>query len=141
MIYARSDIRNVSVSPAHGGCGQTHTRPEGEQLWGLECPACQVFLLKDPLWCAEPEDLPETFDEQRRREGLEKNATARNLRVTETAAAMLALMAGPRDLLAGVTPQLAPAAECRKCGAGVTAGARFCVRCGSPVLREIGGVA
>jgi hypothetical protein len=140
VIYARSDIQSITVSEAHHGCGQPHVRPEGERLWGVEC-ACEDFLRGDPnMWSVHADEIPATFDEERAAAALEKNAHKRQLNAIESAAGLLALLAGPRDLLAGAAPQLAPAgAECRKCASVVSPGVRFCGHCGAPVLREIEG--
>jgi hypothetical protein len=142
MIYARSDIQSITVSEAHGGCGQVHERPEGERLWGVEC-ACEDFLRTDKVWSVHADEIPLSFDEERAAAALEKNAHKRQLNAIESAAGLLALLAGPKDLLAGAAPQLAAAgAECRKCASAVSPGVRFCGHCGAPVLREIeGGVA
>ena len=47
-IFARSDLRQVAVSPAHGGCGGTHARPEVNgfpvAIWGLDCDRCESYL-------------------------------------------------------------------------------------------------
>jgi zinc ribbon protein len=139
VIYARSDIVAITVSEAHGGCGQLHERPEGERAWGLVCAQCEGFLRTDPNWSGKRDEIPETFDERSARDALERNAGRSQLRAIEAGAGLLAALLGPRDLLAGQPLALAaaPAGECRRCGAGVQAGAKFCPDCGSPVLTEV----
>lgn len=76
-VYARADISAVSISPAHGGCGQTHSRPapggNSVPIWGLTCHGgCEDVLRSDPLWSATHTTIPETPDEVARREDLER---------------------------------------------------------------------
>ena len=138
MIYARSDIQSITVSEAHGGCGQPHVRPEGEHTWGLACERCGDHLRGSALWSDTEDSIPATYDEQQAEQAREKNFAKRQFHAAESAAGLLALLAGPQDLLAGTTAKIAPAAECRKCGAGSPAEARFCLKCGAPMLREAG---
>jgi hypothetical protein len=139
MIYARSDIQAITVSDAHGGCGVLHERPEGERAWGLECGVCEGHLRTDPMWTTRRDEIPETHDEKANREAMERNANRIQIRATEEAAGLIALLTGPRDLLAGQAPALAAGGvECRRCGTTVRGGARFCDECGGPVLLAIG---
>jgi hypothetical protein len=139
VIYARSDIMSITVSEAHGGCAQVHERPEGERLWGIGCPSCEDFLRGDPMWSARADEVPETYDELRAAEALEKNAHKRQLNALESAAGLLAILTGGRDVLTGAVPQLAqPGTECRKCASVIGPGVRFCGHCGAPALWEIG---
>lgn len=47
-LFARADIQTVAVSPAHGGCGESHSRPEVNgkpvRVWRLECEKCEYHL-------------------------------------------------------------------------------------------------
>ncbi len=71
-VHARSDISGVSISEAHGGCGQTHSRPVVNgapvEKWALTCPKCEGFLRFDPTWSAIRDSVPETPDEVTARE-------------------------------------------------------------------------
>jgi hypothetical protein len=70
---------------------------------------------------------------------MERNSSRIQIRATEQAAGLIALLTGPRDLLAGQAPALAAGGvECRRCGTTVRGGARFCDSCGGPVLLGIG---
>lgn len=75
-VFARSDISAVSISPANGGCGKTHSRPVADgapaTVWQLTCPACENFLRSDPCWSVSPSQVPETPDEEALREDREK---------------------------------------------------------------------
>jgi hypothetical protein len=142
MIYARSDIQSVSISEAHGGCGQAHQRPEGERVWALSCERCEGHLRTDPLWTANLDELPLTPDEQKADANREKNLARRQMHATESAAGLLAMLAGPHDLLAGKTAVPVPeSAECHKCAGSVPVTARFCGHCGAPNLREAKAIA
>jgi hypothetical protein len=142
MIYARSDICSISVGEAHGGCGTPHVRPEGERIWGLSCERCENHLRTDPLWTANLEDLPATPDERKTEENREKNLAKRQFHATESAAGLLAMLAGPRDLPAGSAAAVVPEmAECHKCAGSVPVTSRFCGHCGAPNLREAKAIA
>lgn len=109
-------------------------------MWGVSCSLCSDFLRTDPNWSTVVENIPESFDEQQHREAAEKNVGRRQVAAMDAAAGMLALLAGPRELLAGAGQLAAlPAAgpPCRKCSAAVLPAARFCGSCGAPVLREV----
>lgn len=76
-VFARSDLMSVSISPQHGGCGNTHSRPVHEgspaKLWALTCDdGCEDILRSDPHWSAHPADIPETPDEKTTREVQER---------------------------------------------------------------------
>ena len=79
-LFARSDINEVTVSPAHGGCGATHHRPIVDmdfvddyghpqvlfdKTFALNCPRCEPFLSSEPTWAKFEADTPLTPDEQR----------------------------------------------------------------------------
>jgi hypothetical protein len=71
-VYARSDVMSVTLSSVHGGCGNVHSRPVKDgapvRYWKLECGKCEDFLRSDPLWSSHESKIPETYDEQIRRE-------------------------------------------------------------------------
>lgn len=50
-LYARSDLMSVSIPPASGGCGATHSRPVTRgviaKVWKLECAPCESYLKGD----------------------------------------------------------------------------------------------
>lgn len=91
-VYARNDVCAVSISPTHGGCGVTHSRPVVEgapaKLWALTCHGgCEDYLRHDPLWAATPQNIPETADETDIRLDVEKRnqieQAARNTQALE----------------------------------------------------------
>src|SRR5215472_8680361 len=76
-VYARGDIAAVTISATHGGCGTTHSRPVEQgapaRIWSLACEAgCEDYLRSDPLWSATIPEIPETYDETKKRERDEK---------------------------------------------------------------------
>jgi hypothetical protein len=87
------------------------------------------------------EEIPSTHGERKAEETREKNLAKRQFHAAESAAGLLGLVAGPQDLLAGAALQVGQTAECHKCAAAVPVPARFCNRCGAPMLREIGPAA
>lgn len=91
-VYARNDVCAVSISPTHGGCGMTHSRPveEGAPVkhWALTCHGgCEDYLRHDPLWASTPQNIPETQDETDIRLDVEKRnqieQAARNVQALE----------------------------------------------------------
>ena len=50
-LYARSDVMSVSIPPASGGCGNSHTRPvrngAPDRIFKLTCPDCEGYLKGD----------------------------------------------------------------------------------------------
>ena len=76
MIHARSDVSAVSISTAHGGCGETHSRPAPggtpDENWSLTCPQCEEYLRFDPCWSPFTDSVPETPDEVTNREERQK---------------------------------------------------------------------
>jgi hypothetical protein len=143
MIYARSDVCSITVGKAHGGCGEPHARGADDHVWGVACGACENYLRTDSSWSVRPDEIPESHDEARARESIEKNAGKRSLQLDASAAAVLALLTGsPAELLAGGLPQpVQGTLECRKCAAAVPPASRFCGSCGAVMLQEIGHVA
>src|SRR5215472_6585962 len=108
MPYARSDVMYVTVSRAHGGCGESHSRPVRNgapaKMWQLNCPKCSAYLLHDPLWSGTLADVPSTPDEDTARDNVEKN-TARSRE--DIMALALAKIAGlpVADFLSGMVGQ------------------------------------
>ena len=135
VMYARSDIQSISISEAHGGCGQAHVRPSGDDLWFVDCPDCELYLKGDPLWAQNADEVPETADETKAREAFETRGTK----------ALSSLRVLALAKMAGVTPsEISP--ELSKmltsgpvrvpgitvCGAGHdnAPGSRYCSACG-----------
>lgn len=120
-LHARSDLMGVAVSIDHGGCGATHSRPVTHgapvKLWTLNCAPCEDHLRKDPNWAVDPEDIPETPDEQKTRESQEKRGEKNIAAGLETSIASLAssqegmqkLMTIMTAALAGANPAIADA--------------------------------
>ena len=76
-VYARNDLAYENISPAHGGCGQPHSRPVEKgapaKIWATlraRCARtiCAVRTSGQPLLA----EIPETHDEQSEREDYEK---------------------------------------------------------------------
>jgi hypothetical protein len=44
VAYCRSDINEISISPAHGGCGRPHAKG-GSRIFQLECEQCEAAVL------------------------------------------------------------------------------------------------
>ncbi len=92
-VHARSDVSGVSISVAHGGCGETHSRPVNdgvpEKTWSLSCPQCEEFLRFDPCWSAIHDSVPETPDEVTAREENKKRSDADTQHMTAKAVAVL----------------------------------------------------
>lgn len=110
-VYARSDVSCVSISPAHGGCGNAHTRPapggKPVDLWQLTCSrGCEDVLRADPLWSSTISEVPETYDEQIVREDAEKrgklDAEKRALSVQADTAEALKVLAAQAQESSGV---------------------------------------
>jgi hypothetical protein len=66
VAYARSDVRGVSVSPEHGGCGRPHSRDVDSGNFSVNCAACAPFLIEKmgDQWGPHPSKLPLTPDEK-----------------------------------------------------------------------------
>jgi hypothetical protein len=77
-VYARSDVASIAISPVHGGCGKTHSRPVHNgapvKIWELTCHKCEDHLRSDDLWASMAGKVPETPDEQVSRESSEKRS-------------------------------------------------------------------
>jgi hypothetical protein len=114
MLCARSDVSHVAISVDAGGCGASHSRPvtngAPEEVWKLNCPQCESFLRGDPLWSATEAEIPETYDEQTRREDEEKRGNRAREKARETLDVrmvdMMELMSKRSAQEAGVDPEL-----------------------------------
>lgn len=76
-VWARSDVAAVAISADHGGCGTVHSRPAPGgvpvKVWALNCDGgCEDHLRSDPLWSGTAHTVPETPDEVKIREDVEK---------------------------------------------------------------------
>ncbi len=82
-VYSRSDLAAISISPAHGGCGDVHRRPapggNPVPIWQLTCFQCEDFLRFDPLWAPTATSVPETPDELQAREAAEGRTSREQL--------------------------------------------------------------
>ncbi len=142
--YAREDLASVTVSAAHGGCGQVHTRPapggNPVAVWKLDCPQCEKHLASDPLWAATVSEIPETPDAKLMREDWEKRGIKDRDNVLALALGKLAGVDLPETLR---MPELAQQAQAIAgklvCEAGhdCDPGSKFCPECGAAVRRTI----
>jgi len=129
-LYARADVSYVSVPTASGGCGVPHTRPvvngAPAKQFVLNCQGCENYLradiarsggnkkvrtingdtglaLKDRylgLWGASPDTVPETPDDELKREHDEQAMVTKNAASqTETLAQIGAAVAGNAELM------------------------------------------
>jgi hypothetical protein len=141
-LYARSDLAAVTVSPAHGGCGSTHSRPapggQPENLWQLSCAGgCEEHLRSDPHWSTTLSEIPETYDEKKSREDYEKRG-AKDVntmlalalaRMTggEIPATVAAMITGNKQHIPGVIAGTILCVDGHENPAGV----KFCNECGA----------
>lgn len=144
-VWARSDVCAVSISPDHGGCGISHSRPvvagAPVRTWALTCQGgCEDYLRNDPLWSGTPETVPESPDEIAIRQDLEKRGQLESQASMATALNDLAKLgdlpgaiAQLAQMMAGNAPQqLAqqPLLLCRN-GHRNTSTVKFCGECGA----------
>jgi hypothetical protein len=140
-LYARSDLAAVAVSPAHGGCGRSHSRPAPggipEKLWKLECSGgCEDHLRHSDQWSTTLSEIPETFDETKAREDFDKRGARDRDQVLALALAKLAGVELPESLLRPLTgnlPHIPVIAGTILCNDGHenAAGSKFCGECGA----------
>ena len=144
-VYARSDLMSVSISPLHGGCGETHSRPVNEgapdKVWSLTCnDGCEDILRSDPHWASHPDDIPETPDEKMRRENQQRAGQRDQENATAQAMQELAKMPGAFQqlaaaMMAGRLPgQEGPTTETCSNEHVVPTGLKFCPECGTSML-------
>jgi hypothetical protein len=129
-LYARADVSYVSVPTASGGCGVPHTRPvvngAPAKQFVLNCQGCENYLRADiarsggnkkvrtingdtglalkerylGLWGASPDTVPETPDDELKREHDEQAMVTKNAASqTETLAQIGAAVAGNAELM------------------------------------------
>ena len=139
-LYARADLASVTVSAAHGGCGNIHVRPapggNPVKVWKLDCALCETHLSKDDLWATSLADLPETPDETKGREDFAKRGATDRDNVLAIAMAKLAGVELPqtiRQAISGASPALPAIAGKLVCENGHDAepGSKFCQECGA----------
>jgi|SRR5277367_705710 len=133
-LYARADVMSVSIGQAHGGCGNSHTRPVVQgapvKIWKLACSQCQGYLANDPLWSGNLADIPSTPDEERGKENADiLFARNRDDVMTMALARIAGMPAG--DLMKNVAIQTAEQGTVR-CSDGHDnfPTAHFCGECG-----------
>jgi len=142
-MHARSDVSAVSISPAHGGCGNTHSRPVDKgapvKLWTLECDNCETHLIEDPYWSRTISGIPETPDEKAYREDQEvkgrqdqQNQTAEALAKLGSLGDLPAAIAQLAQMFANPehTQKKASTRTCTGCGEAMKDDAKFCGECG-----------
>lgn len=150
-MWARSDVCAINISAAHGGCATPggHRRPVEHgapvKTWALDCPPCEDHLRKDAgrtvgaTWSVTDVEIPETYDETKRRERNEK--TGKLDRENQLAGAMIELgklgslpeaIAQALASLAGGVPALAGQMVCPD-GHAQPAGQKFCGQCAAPM--------
>ena len=141
-VHARSDIAAVTISPAHGGCGDLHSRPVVNgapvKLWSLTCPSCEDFLRKDSHWSGTISGVPETPDEKEYREDQEvkgrldqQNQTAEALAKLSSLGDLPAAIAQLANLMNSRPAETGP--TCSNCNTPSVANAKFCGNCGTSV--------
>jgi hypothetical protein len=141
-VFARSDLASVSVSAAHGGCGEVHTRPAPGgipvQPWRLDCETCANYLRSDPHWSVTSAEIPETHDEGKSREDFEKRGAKDKDAILTLALARLAgipsseLPESLTRMISGRPAHIPGVLEC-PAGHGNPAGQKFCGQCGDPM--------
>lgn len=151
-VYARSDIAAVSISPNHGGCGETHSRPvvggAPARIWALTCHnGCEDILRSDALWSSTPSTIPETPDEVAIREDAEKRGTVEQAQSTAAALQNLAKLGDLPQVISqfmayasgqgNALPQTQPSLLLCKNGHQNNADAAFCSGCGTPMVEPV----
>jgi hypothetical protein len=148
-VYSRSDVQMENVSPAHGGCGSPHLRPQGSdgsavRLWALSCPnGCENYLRTDKNWATTEADIPETPDEVKGREDFAKRGATDRDNVLAIAMAKLAGVELPqtiRQAISGASPEIhAAIAGKMVCENGHDAepGSKFCQECGGRMRQPV----
>ena len=147
MLFARSDLASVTVSPAHGGCGTVHVRPapggNPDPMWKLDCAPCESHLRGDPLWSPTVSEIAESPDEESARVDAEKRGErAAQKSQADANAALAAANIRLADRLeqfvsaaAGSPPGVPAIAGKMVCDAGhdCEPGLKFCGQCGIPL--------
>lgn len=150
-MHSRSDLVAVTLSPAHGGCGQIHSRPVDKgapvKLWSLTCEPCENTLkaIKDPHWSTTLAGIPETPDEKEYREDQEtkgrtdqQNQTAEALAKLASLGDLPAAIARLADMYSGESRrgELTPVEKCRACNMLLPHDSKFCPECGQKFTPE-----
>lgn len=115
-VYARSDIAAVNISTAHGGCGETHSRPAPggipAKIWSLTChEGCEDTLRSDAHWAGTPHTIPETPDEVAIRTDVEKRGQVEQQTSMATALHDLSKLGALPSVLAQLLGHLNPGAD------------------------------
>lgn len=142
-VHARSDVSAVTISPAHGGCGDVHSRPvvngAPAKLWTLTCVQCEDHLRNDPHWSGTISGIPETPDEKQYREDQEvkgkldqQNQTAEALAKLSGLGDLPAMLAKLAEAFSNGEPRREPdsSVSCPKCSTSSKSDAKFCGNCG-----------
>jgi SAP domain len=147
-LWARSDLASVSVSAAHGGCGEVHVRPapggNPVQLWKLDCEACADYLRSDAHWSVTSSEIPETHDEKVAREDFERRGAKDKDAIMTLAIAKIAGI-DPSQLPESLTRMISgqplhiPVQGQMECPSGHAqrAGQKFCGECGAPMSAPV----
>lgn len=143
VMYARNDIRSVSISEGHGGCGQPHERltgPDGRpaDVFFIDCPQCELYLLADPLWARSLDEVPESPDEAKARAVADSKGARQLANLRVMALAKLARISPDEiapELKAMLTsgPVRVPGVTVCEDGHDNTPGSRYCRTCGKPM--------
>jgi hypothetical protein len=168
--YSASDHESVCISPAQGGCGETHSR-NGARIFAVDCPKCQGVILGHtrakvckwtkergyqyhqldpwPGWASSITDIPLTYDELLERERMKQDGKTEMERLSAAAMAYQLGIPIPQALQASLGGVRAfddlkgePQVICPE-GHSNRPGARFCDLCGASmkVTAAIGPVA
>jgi hypothetical protein len=144
-VYARSDLASVSLSAAHGGCGEIHVRPapggKPDKLWALDCAnGCEDHLRHDPLWSTTLAEIPETYDSKLVRERDEKmgkldreNQLAEALIALQNLGQLPAAFAQVVESITGAPANAVAGSTVCPQGHDNKAGHKFCAECGAPM--------
>ncbi len=145
-VYARSDLSSVSLSAAHGGCGEVHVRPapggKPERLWALSCSGgCEDHLRHDPLWSTTMSEIPETYDEGKSREDFDKRGAKDRNYIQLLIMAKMADVELPESmkqplLTAKEMPDIGVLMECPSGHPGKP-GSKFCATCGEAMQQPV----
>lgn len=149
-VHARSDLAAVTITPDHGGCGATHSRPVVEgapaKLWSLTCHGgCEDVLRKDAHWSATISGVPETPDEKAYREDQElkgkqdqQNQTAEALSRLATLGDLPSAIAKLAEMFSGEPKREAThTTPCAECSLPLTERDKFCPECGHKAATEV----
>lgn len=139
-VHARSDLSAITISPAHGGCGEVHSRPVNQgapaKLWSLTCSACEDVLRKDSNWSGTISGIPETPDEKAYREDQELKGRSDQQNQTAEALAKLASLGDLPSAIAQLAamfsgePKRETGTACQACSKVSPATSKFCGHCG-----------